>query len=81
MEAGTLEWFVVGGLLLAGLVGGIGIFLGRRDPETRPYLPSIAAEFQIGRVQSHPDPSHERERDDQHDNSGKDKKNDRPGSR
>jgi hypothetical protein len=69
----VFEWLVAVGLLLAGLTAAIGIFLGRRDPQTRPFLPGVAGLFTIGRLRLRPDPRHEHNKADQ------DKKDGQPG--
>ena len=38
-----IEWIVAGGFLLVGVIAAIGMFLGRRDPATRPYMPTMGA--------------------------------------
>jgi hypothetical protein len=53
------EVLFAAGLGLAGLVACTAIYLGKHDPETAPYLPTITAEFQLGRVRMSPDPSQE----------------------
>jgi hypothetical protein len=44
------EWVVSAGIVVVGLVAGIGLYWGNRDPSVAPYKPSIAALFQLGRV-------------------------------
>jgi hypothetical protein len=36
-----MEWVIAIGLFAAGLIGGILVFAGKRDPLTRPYTPSF----------------------------------------
>ncbi len=67
------EWAIAAGMFLIGLTAAITIYLGRRNPETAPYLPSIAGAFHVGRVRTHSDPSHERDTGDS------DKKDKPPG--
>jgi len=41
----AIEWIVAGGLLLLVIIAAISMFLGRRDPSTRPYMPMMGAPF------------------------------------
>jgi hypothetical protein len=44
------EWGVAAFLVFAGLIAGLGIYWGKRDPSTAPFLPSIEGLFQLGRI-------------------------------
>jgi hypothetical protein len=43
----TAEWIVAAVLLFVGLVAALGIYLGERDPATRPYKPSSLFSWRI----------------------------------
>jgi hypothetical protein len=48
-----LEWWAAIGLGSAALIGGIGVWLGKRDPSTAPYNPGVGRMpgglYQLGR--------------------------------
>ena len=52
-----MEWIFTTVLLLAGLVGAIGLYLGLSDPATRPYKPGIWGLFGGGRATPLPEDS------------------------
>jgi hypothetical protein len=45
-----MEWIVLAALLVSGVVAAVGLGLGLRDPSTRPYKPTSAGLFQLGRT-------------------------------
>ena len=71
----TFEWVVAAVIVVVGLIAGIGIYWGNRDPSTAPYKPSIAGLFQLGRVRVG------REEHDEPEEREKNKNGSRPGSK
>jgi hypothetical protein len=49
-----MEWIVLAAIVIAGLVAAIGLYLGMQDPSTRPYKPTSAGLFQLGRTALRP---------------------------
>ena len=58
-----MSWIVAGVIAFVAAAGIIGLYLGMRDPLTRPYKPRINGMFRIGRSWRSPAPSKARDND------------------
>ena len=52
-----MSWIVAGVIAFVAAIGITGLYLGMRDPLTRPYKPTINGMFWIGRAWRSPAPS------------------------